>query len=216
MDVRKGPWQTIQRIAIFAFVAVFLGAAVLQNASSVARRSLPLSEAAAQLLGVLGATQNWPMFGAYFPDHVRVPVVQLVLAGGRRVFLLPAASPAFEGELAATFQPNQNNDATHTVSWRGNFGAARIEKYQSRASNPAPAWLGVRTAYTANQVRKWVGTHPALASRVRRVDLLSVSIAGPREGRAARVLSTQPLEIAPDVLESWPTQQHRQLFSPAS
>ncbi len=198
---------------VVVFVPVFLAAMLIANLDHFTASRPPLHAEAAQLMKALGTDQYWTMFGAYFPAHVRVPVVRVVLKGGRQVFLPPFVGPEFSPQLAARFDLENLPEEARTAGWRGNFGTGRIEKYESRASSAAPGWLGVRTAYAASQLRRWVGDDAALAARIRFVDLLSVAVASARDGKPLTVISVDPRTIEPAFLAHWPAPRSRQLNS---
>jgi len=167
---------------------------------------------AADLLGALGADQYWTLFGAYFPPHVRVPVVQLTLQGGHRIFLSPTVSPAFSDAFASTYSLRDLSDPDLVARWRPNFGTGRIEKLEARAGGLAPSGLAVRTGYTAARVRRWANAAPDLAARVRFVDLLSVGIRSAHDGRPPTVFSVDPASIEAGGVDDWPVARTRQLF----
>lgn len=193
------------------FVPVFLTALLIQNVGGFLRKPIPLSGISAEFLSALGADQRWPMFGAYFPDNVRVPVVRLGRESGPPVFLLPAAGPGFSAELRETFDLSRATEAARAADWRFAFGTSRIEKYESRAASPRPGWIGIRTAYTAWRIRRWLeetGTPPA---SIRFVDLLSVAVRSARDGQPLRVSRIDTLELAPEFFPDWPTRRARSM-----
>lgn len=194
------------------FVPVFLAAMLIQNASVYLRRPIPLGAPAAELLAALGADQYWPMFGAYFPDHARVPVVRVGLRGGGVEFILPAAHPGFSPELMASFDLTRVSDEGRIAEWRFALGTARIEKYESRAASRSDSWLGLRTAYTALQLRRWLEDTGTPVSDVRFIDLLSVSVRSARDGAPLEVVRVQPVELVPELLPDWPAPRARRRF----
>lgn len=210
--------EQLRRRASAAFAAVFvpsfLGAVLLQNLGGYLRRDLPLLEEATIALGALGAHQRWPMFGAYFPNHTRVPVVRILLTGGTPVFLEPIAAPSFQEELARRFDLDATSEPGRVAAWKTHVGTGRIEKIESRASSPWPGWLGVRTAYVASRMRRWADAEGVdLARQVRAVDLLSVKIRSARDGVPLTVVSIDPVSIEPALLPDWPAPRARQLVS---
>ncbi len=193
------------------FVPVFLAALLVQNVSGFLRRPIPLSGISAEFLSALGADQRWPMFGAYFPDHVRIPIVRLGRETGPPVFLLPAAGPGLSAELRETFDLSRVSEAARTADWRFAFGTGRIEKYESRAASPGRAWIGIRTAYAAWRIRRWLertGTSPA---SIRFVDLLSVAVKSAHDGQPLEVFRIDTLELIPEFFPDWPVRRARSM-----
>lgn len=186
------------------FVPVFLYAILAQNLGHYPGWKLPLGEESADLLSAIGADQFWTMFGAYFPSHVRIPVVRLITDDGETVILLPAAKPGFSDELEETFELEGLPDDARVAQWRFAFGTGRIEKFESRAANPGPGWLGVRTGYAAAKISRWLADSGIRAEDVRFVDLLSVAIASARDGAPLTVKRIDTLELMPELLPDWP------------
>lgn len=186
------------------FVPVFLYAILVQNVSHYPGWKLPLHDEATDLLSAIGADQFWTMFGAYFPSHVRVPVVRLITEEGETVILLPTAKPGFSETLAETFELEGLPESERIAQWQFAFGTGRIEKLESRAANPAPGWLGVRTAYAAAKISEWLARPGNRAEHVQFVDLLSVVIASAQDGTPLTVTRVDTVELMPEFLSDWP------------
>lgn len=196
------------------FVPVFLTALLIQNLGIYLRRPLPLHAEAAELLSALGADQRWPMFGAYFPDHVRLPVIRIVARGHGTVHLRPTAGPVLSEAALTNLDPAADRTASAAPRWRSAFGTARIDKYESRAASPAPGWLGVRTAYTASRIRGWLADEGVDPDAIDHVDLLSVSVRSAINGAPLEIVRVDRLEIRPEIFNDWPAPRAEPLAVP--
>ena len=191
------------------FVPVFLSLVLIQNFEVYFRGPLPGGRAAEAVLSALGAKQRWPMFGAYFPNRVRVPVVRVFVSGRGFEFLLPVVGPEISEALLGRLDPQSDAEAKGVATWVPAIGESRMEKYESRVANSQPGWIGVRTAYVAHRLRDFLAETSLEPSAVRLVDLWGVEIKSARDGTPLEVLRVHQLELLPTLVPDWPAPMAR-------